>query len=168
MVQSGLKWDAGNNRRFALNTGVGQMFFGQYEHNIDDKGRITIPSQYRDLLDTGAYITRGYEDNLIIMRTEDFDSLYHKIRGLSITNEDARDLARLIFANAALVEIDKSGRVLIPGFLRSVINLDKSIRLVGIGPYFEIWSSEDWEKKQTKFNDGEERARKYESLDITF
>ena len=168
MVQSGLKWDAGHIRRFGLIAGVGQMFFGQYEHNIDDKGRITIPSQYRDLLDTGAYITRGFENNLMIMPTEDFDSLYHKIRGLSITNEDARDLARLIFANAALVEIDKSGRVLIPQFLRSAINLEKSIMLVGIGPYFEIWSSDNWEKKQIKFNDGEERARKYESLDITF
>ena len=168
MDQSGLKWDAGLIRRFGLYPGVGQMFFGQYEHNIDDKGRITIPSQYRELLDTGAYITRGFENNLIIMRTEDFNSLYHKMRGLSITKEDTRDLARLIFANAALVDIDKSGRILLPQFLRSAINLDKSIMLVGIGPYFEIWSTENWEKKQARYDDGEERARKYESLDITF
>ena len=168
MDQSGLKWDAGLIRRFALNPGVGQMFFGQFEHNIDDKGRITIPSQYRGLLDTGAYITRGFENNLIIMRTEDFNSLYHKMRGLSITKEETRDLARLIFANATLVDLDKSGRVLIPQFLRTAVNLDKEIVLVGIGPYFEIWSKENWDEKQSVYDDGDERARKFESLDITF
>ena len=168
MDQSGLKWDAGHIRRFGLNPGIGQMFFGQFEHNIDEKGRITIPSQYRDLLDTGAYITRGFEDNLIIMRIEDFNSLYHKMKGLSITKEETRDLDRLIFANAAMVEIDKSGRILIPPYLRPIINPENSIMLVGIGQYFEIWSIENWKKKQAVFEDGKERARKYESLDITF
>lgn len=168
MDQSGLKWDAGFRRRFSLYPKVGQMFFGQYEHSIDEKGRITIPAQYRDLLDTGAYITRGFDENLMVMRTEEFDSLYHKVRELSITNPNARNLARLMFANAALLEIDKSGRILIPHFLRAAANLDGVITLAGIGPYFEIWSPENWKKKQVVFDDGEERARQFESLDITF
>jgi len=144
------------------------MFFGQFEHNLDEKGRITIPARYRELLDTGAYITRGIDENLMVMRTEEFDSLYHKVRELSITNPNARDLARLIFSNAAMLEIDKSGRILIPQFLRSASKLDKIVKLAGIGPYFEIWSLENWEKKQVVFDNGEERARQYESLNITF
>ncbi len=144
------------------------MFFGQFEHSIDEKGRITIPAQYRDLLDTGAYITHGFDENLIVMRTVEFDLLYHKVRDLSITNPNARDLARLIFANAAMLELDKSGRILIPQFLRNAANLDGVIKMVGIGPYFEIWSSENWEKKQVMFDDGEERARQFESLNMTF
>ena len=144
------------------------MFFGQFKHSVDEKGRITIPAQYRELLDTGAYITRGFDENLIVMRAEEFDSLYHKVRDLSITNQKARDLARLIFANAAMLELDKSGRILIPQFLRDAVNIDGVIKLVGIGPYFEIWSPENWEKKQVVFDDGEERARQFESLNITF
>lgn len=144
------------------------MFFGQFEHSIDEKGRITIPAQYRDLLDTGAYITRGFDENLIVMRTDDFNSLYHKVRDLSITNPKARNLARLIFANAAMLELDKAGRLLIPQFLRDTVNLDGNIKLVGIGPYFEIWSPDNWKKKQVMFDDGEERARHFDSLNITF
>jgi len=144
------------------------MFFGQFEHSIDEKGRITIPAQYRNLFDTCAYITRGFDENLIVMRIEEFDSLYHKVRDLSITNPNARNLSRLIFANAAMLELDKAGRILIPEFLRDAANLDGVIKLVGIGPYFEIWSSENWEKKQVMFDDGEDRARQFESLNITF
>ena len=129
MDQSGLKWDAGFIRRFRFYPGIGQMFFGQFEHSIDEKGRITIPSQYRDLLDT---------------------------------------LSRLIFANAAMLELDKAGRILIPQFLRNKAHLDGNIKLVGIGPYFEIWSPEIWEKNQVIFDDGEERARQFDSLNISF
>ena len=155
-------------RRFGLYPRVGQMFFGQYEHNIDEKGRITIPAQYRDMLYSGAYITRGFDNNLIIYRTEDFDSLYHKIKGLSITKPKARKLARQIFANAALLELDKSGRILIPQFLRDAAKLKKAITIVGIGPYFEIWSAENWSTQTAEFENDEERANYYEDLEITF
>lgn len=144
------------------------MFFGQFDHNLDEKGRITIPSRYRDLLDNGAYITRGFDENLIVMRKEDFNSIYHKVRDLSITNPDARNLSRLLFSNADMLELDKAGRILIPQFLRNLANLDKGIKLVGIGPYFEIWSPEIWEQKQKIFEDGEERARQFDNLNITF
>ncbi|MCD6576465.1 MAG: division/cell wall cluster transcriptional repressor MraZ [Anaerolineaceae bacterium] len=168
MDQSGLKWDAGYNRRPGLYPKVGQMFFGQFEHSIDEKGRITIPAQYRNLFDTGTYITRGFDENLMIMRTEEFNSLYQKVRALSITNPTARNLARLIFANAAMLELDKAGRILIPRFLREAAKLNRLIKLVGIGPYLEIWSLENWGKKQVMFDDGEERTRQFESLNITF
>ena len=67
-----------------------------------------------------------------------------------------------------MLELDKSGRLLIPQFLRFAAHLDGAIKLIGIGPYIEIWSPENWEKKQVIFDDGDERARRFEDLNITF
>ena len=168
MEQCGRKWDAGLIRRFVLYPRVGQMFFGRYDHNLDEKGRVTIPAQYRDMLSSGAYITRGFDNNLIIYRAEDFDSLYHKIKGLSITKPKARKLARQIFANAAMLELDKAGRLLIPQFLRDAAKLNKAITIVGIGPYLEIWSAEKWSTQTEELENDEERENYYEDLEITF
>ncbi len=144
------------------------MFFGQYDHNIDEKGRFTIPSRYRDLLDGNAYITLGFEDNLMVMRTEDYDQLYHKSKQLSITNEQGRKLARTLFGHAELLEIDKNGRILIPQFLRTKINLGSSVKVIGVGSYFEIWPSDQWSMQQEEYSDGESRAKMFEDLELTF
>lgn len=143
------------------------MFFGQFDHNIDDKGRLTIPARYRDLLENGAYITLGFDDNLMVMRSEEFNKLYHNIEEMSLTNSKARDLARMLFGSADMLEFDKNGRVLIPQFLRIEAKLESSVKLVGIGPYFEIWTPESWSKKQGMIVDGESRAKMFEELDLT-
>ena len=143
------------------------MFFGQFDHNLDEKGRLTIPAQYRDLLENGAYITLGFEDNLMVMRSEEFNKLYHKIQGMSMTNPKARLLARMLFGSAAMVEFDKNGRILIPQFLRNAVKLDISVKLVGIGPYFEIWTLDLWNLKHEMIEDGETRAKMFEDLDLT-
>lgn len=144
------------------------MFFGQFDHNLDDKGRLTIPSQYRDLLEVRAYITQGFDDNLMVIQGEEFDSLYHKIKLMNVADSHARDLSRLLFGNAVKLEMDKAGRVLIPPFLREAANLTTSVKLVGMGPYFEIWSMENWGAKAAIMNDGAERADRFKDLDLTF
>ena len=144
------------------------MFFGQYDHSIDDKGRLTIPALYRDLLEKGAYITHGFDENLMVIRVDDFDSLYHKIKQMSITDPDARDLARTIFGSAALLEMDKAGRILIPQFLREKTKLNGVVKLVGLGTIFEIWSLENWSEKEKVIDDVKERADKFRELDLTF
>lgn len=143
------------------------MFFGEYDHSLDDKGRLTIPARYRDQLENGAYITLGFDDNLMVMRSEDFDKLYHKVEGMSITNINARKLSRSVFGRAVLLEFDRSGRVLLPQFLRNLVKIDSAVKLVGIGQYFEIWSPEIWSKTQGDIEDGEERARMFEEFDLT-
>lgn len=144
------------------------MFFGQFDHSIDDKGRLTIPALYRDLLDKGAYITRGFDENLMVIRVEDFESLYHKIKAMNITDPRARNLARMLFGSAAMLELDKAGRILIPQFLREAVKLDSAVKLIGLGTYFEIWSPENWSGKEEIINDGEERASQFRDLDLTF
>ncbi len=144
------------------------MFFGQFDHNLDDKGRLTIPSQYRDLLEIRAFITQGFDDNLMVIQGEEFDSLYHKIKEMNVADSHARDLSRMLFGNAVKLEMDKAGRVLIPPFLREAANLTTAVKLVGMGPYFEIWSIENWSTKAAIMNDGAERADRFKDLDLTF
>lgn len=144
------------------------MFFGQYDHSLDDKGRLTIPARYRDLLEGGAYITLGFDTNLMVMRTVEFDQLYHKLKSLSVTNRKARTLMRMLFGSAALLEMDKAGRILIPQFLRESIHLNSQVKMVGIGPYFELWAPELWGEENKMITDGESRSEMFEDLDITF
>lgn len=144
------------------------MFFGQFDHSIDEKGRLTVPARYRELLDGGAYITLGFEDNLMVMRSEEFEKLQQKIKLMSITNTKARQLARLIFGNAAMLEIDNNGRILIPQFLREVSKLNSSVKVVGIGTHFELWNPDFWNKKQEIILDGSIREGLFEDLELSF
>ena len=120
------------------------MFFGQYEHSIDEKGRMTIPARYRELMADGAYITQGFDQNLMVLTLPVFEQIVQRINETSITDPLARQLKRLIFANADQVVLDKAGRILLPTFLRDSAHLGNSIVVVGNGAYFEIWSQERW------------------------
>ena len=142
------------------------MFVGQYEHSIDDKGRLTIPSGYRDLLSSGAYISLGFEDNLMIWRAETFTSLYHKVEEKPYSDQTARNFGRFMFANAVYVEMDKAGRILIPQYLRDAANLDGLVKLAGSGRYIEVWPPEIFEKNQEIFKDGRKRAEYFQDLGV--
>lgn len=142
------------------------MFTGQYEHNIDDKGRLTIPVGYRDLLASGAYVSIGIENNLIIWSVETFTSLYHKLEEKKLNDATAREFGRFMFTNAFHVEMDKTGRILIPQYLRELAGLDGSVKLAGSGKYIEIWTIENFEKRQSKFMDADQRAEYFRDFDV--
>ena len=144
------------------------MFFGQYDHSIDDKGRLTIPAQYRDQLANGAYITRGLDENLMVIPANEFESLYHKIKAMNIVDGHSRNLARLIFGNASMLELDKAGRVLIPAYQREAAHINSSVKLVGMGPFIDVWSPDFWKEKEELLNDGNERANMFKDLNLTF
>jgi MraZ protein len=143
------------------------MFLGQYGHNIDDKGRLTIPARFREQIEAGgAYITRGFEDNLMVFTAAHFAKVSDRINEMRLTDLAARQLKRLIFANAVGVEFDKSGRILIPSFLREPANLVSGAVVVGQGNYFEIWSPESWEKQNALLDDPEANAQRFAALDL--
>lgn len=142
------------------------MFLGQFEHTIDEKGRLIIPARYRELLATSAYITRGFDRNLIVLTGPHFQRIYQNLNGMSITDSAARDLRRLIFSNAVAVEFDKAGRILIPQFLRDAADLTGATLLVGMGEYFEVWSAENWSKKASLLQDDETNAQRFSALDL--
>src|SRR5512137_3022968 len=142
------------------------MFLGQFEHTIDEKGRLIIPARYRELLAGGAFITRGFDRNLIVLTTPHFQRIYQNVNGMSMTDSAARDLRRLIFSNAVSVEFDKAGRILIPQFLRDTAELTDASLLIGMGEYFEVWSAENWHKQETRLQDDETNAQRFSALDL--
>jgi len=158
---------APGNRRSAVNGVLELMFLGQYEHTIDSKGRMTIPVKFREMLIDGAFITAGFENNLMVLTADVFNRLYERINAMSITSQDARSLRRLMFSQAVQVEVDKAGRILLPQYLRDRIKLDSQAIVIGTGGFFEIWNPEDWKPEAEELFNGETNAKRYETLDLS-
>lgn len=144
------------------------MFLGQYEHSIDEKGRLTIPSRYREeFADNSLVLTTGFEESLIVLTPELFLIFANQVRSKPITNPTSRQFRRVFFANAQEIEIDKTGRILLPAFLRNSAKLNDSAVLVGNGEYFELWSPEKWRAQLEILNDSEADEQRFSALDLT-
>jgi MraZ protein len=144
------------------------MFLGQYQHSIDSKGRLTIPARFREVLAAeGAYVTQGFDHNLMVLTIPLFEKLSKRVNSLSLTDPLARQLRRKIFSNAELVEVDRAGRVLIPQFLREAVGLDGEAIVVGSGNYFEIWSPEGWSGETNQMIEAESDAQRFMDLDLS-
>lgn len=128
------------------------MFMSQYNHTIDTKGRLIIPSKFRDKLGDEFVVTKGMDGCLFVYANEDWNAFEQKLTALPLINKDARSFARFFLAGAATVEVDKQGRILIPSNLREFAGLDKDVVLVGVGSRIEIWSNEAWVDMNTDDN----------------
>jgi MraZ protein len=154
-------------RRSAINGEVEQMFLGQYQHNVDSKGRLTIPVRYREMLVDGAYITQGFERNLMVMTVSAFETITQRVKQMSITDPRARLLRRLFYSSGERVDVDKAGRILIPQFLRNTAGLNGEAVVAGVGDYFEIWSPAAWADQATILEDADSNAERFIAFDIT-
>lgn len=144
------------------------FFLGQYHHTIDDKGRLTIPARYRDVLAAnGACVMQGFDHNLMVWTASAYDHISQRVNRLSITDPSARMLKRLIFSTADRVEVDKAGRILIPQFLREFAELESEAVLIGNGDYFEIWSPAVWSSQELQLQDAEGNQQRFQSLALT-
>ena len=144
------------------------MFLGQYHHNLDDKGRLTIPARFRDLLAAeGAYVVQGFDSNLMVLPAPAFESISHRVSRMSMTDPTARLLKRLIFSTADRVDVDKAGRILVPQFLRQSASLEGDVVIVGAGSYFEIWSSDAWAGQMAQLQDVESNAQRFMTLELS-
>ena len=121
------------------------MFMSEYNHTIDAKGRLIIPSKFRDQLGEEFVVTKGMDGCLFVYANEDWTAFEQKLTSLPLINKEARKFARFFLAGAAQVELDKQGRILLPSNLREFAALEKDIVLVGVGTRIEIWSKEAWE-----------------------
>jgi MraZ protein len=154
-------------RRSGVKCEVEQMFLGQYRHSIDNKGRLTIPSRFRELLMAeGAFVSQGFERYLMVRTVPAFEELSKKVEALSQTVQNARLLKRLIFSTAEKVEVDKAGRILIPEFLRNAAGLQNETIIVGAGDYFEIWAPEIWATQEAELQDADANAERFALLDL--
>ena len=121
------------------------MFMSEYNHTIDAKGRLIIPSKFREALGDEFVISKGMDGCLYVYANEDWNAFEQKLTSLPVTNKSARQFARFFLAGAASVEVDKQGRILVPGNLREFAKLDKDVVLVGVGSRIEIWSKDQYD-----------------------
>ena len=154
-------------RRSAIIGDLELMFLGTYEHTLDTKGRMTIPVKYRELISDGAYITKGFDQNLMVLTEEVFQRLFDRVTNMNMTDSTARELRRLMFANAFSVEVDKAGRILIPQILRTHSSLNSDAIILGNGSYFEIWSPDLWRIQSDKQVSSEANNERYATLDLS-
>lgn len=121
------------------------MFIGEYHHTIDEKGRIIIPSKFRDELGDSFIITRGIENCLFVYSMDNWNKICDKLNSLPFTKKDARVFNRFFMSGATSVELDKQGRVNISSPLIQYANISKDCVIIGTGDRLEIWSQEDWD-----------------------
>ena len=120
------------------------MFMGRYNHTIDPKGRLSIPSKYREILGDEFVVSKGMDGCLFVYADEDWKAFEAKLASLPLVNEDARQFARFFLSGAQYVTVDKQGRILVPQDLREFAGLEKDVVLAGTGGRIEIWSLEQW------------------------
>ncbi len=121
------------------------MFMGEFDHTVDAKGRIIVPSKFRDDLGDEFVITLGLDGCLFAYPNSEWQAFVEKLKTLPGT-KDARQLQRYFMAGAAACQTDKQGRILIPARLRDNAALDKDIVFVGVLNKIEIWNKTRWEK----------------------
>lgn len=122
------------------------MFIGEYQHSLDGKGRLIIPSKFRDYLGLEFVMTKGLDNCLFVYPKSEWNVLENKLKTLPLTNKDARAFIRFFFAGATECTLDKQGRVLIPSNLREHSMLGKEAVIIGVATRMEIWSKEEWKK----------------------
>src|SRR3989344_7344428 len=126
------------------------MFLGEYNHNLDVKGRMAIPAKFRAKLNAGAIITKGLEHCLFIFDLKDWETLAQKWIAWPIAQANARAFSRLMLAGAMDVELDGQGRILIPDYLRKYADLKKQVVVAGLYNRIEIWDNDAWKQYKPK------------------
>lgn len=142
------------------------MFLGEYNHSIDEKGRLAIPVKFRNELFNGAVVTRGLDECLFLYTKSEWEIIAQKIAKLPVSQKNTRAYSRLMLAGAMEVELDKQGRIILPEYLRKYSGLNKKVVMAGLYNRIEIWDEEKWEsyKKETEKQSDEIAERIGESL----
>lgn len=126
------------------------MFYGEYEHTIDRKGRIIIPSKFREVFKEHYvekfYITRGLDKCLFVFTEEEWRLQEQKFKSMSFTKAQARQFNRLYFSGAIDVTCDRQGRVLVPQYLKDYAGIKRDVVIVGVSNRIEIWARDGWKK----------------------
>jgi MraZ protein len=120
------------------------MFWGEYSHQLDEKGRLIIPARYRPDLKGGAILTRGLDRNLVIYPQDAWQVLSERVNTMPITHPAARALRRLLFSGAVEISLDRHGRMLIPGYLRAYASLESEVLIAGMETFLELWEPTSW------------------------
>lgn len=145
-----------------------RMFLGEYNHSLDTKGRVIVPSKFRDDLGEKCVITKGLDGCLFVYPMAQWAELFEKLQQLPLTKRDVRAFVRTFLAGASEVECDKQGRIAIPQNLQQYAALDKGVMIIGVADRLELWAETRWNDYQ---EDGEasfeQLAELMDAFDVT-
>ncbi len=124
------------------------MFLGRFDNKLDDKGRLAMPAKFRARLAEGFVVTRGFEPCLTVYPMSEWKKLTEALNRFPVTDQKARIIRRVLFAQACDTELDKQGRILIPEYLREAAGLTSEVVVAGMDTYIEIWDKSRWEEME--------------------
>lgn len=140
------------------------MFFGYYEHSLDEKGRLVIPSKMREEAGCRLYIMKGYDGALSIFKASAFEKMVEEAQNVPFTKRNSRKYLRIQLGSACEMEVDKQGRIQIPSQLLARYNITKEVVILGVGDHIEVWSKETYsEYEKSAEEDFEEIAENLET-----
>ena len=120
------------------------VFLGEFQHSVDQKGRLAIPAKFREELADGAVVTRGLDKCLVIYPRIEWEGLAEKVSRLPQTQPNVRTLSRLLFSGAVDLSLDSQGRTILPQYLREYAGITANVAVIGLFQRVEVWSLEDW------------------------
>lgn len=126
------------------------MFIGEYQHTVDEKGRLAMPVKFRSVLSKGAVVTRGLDNCLFVYSKQEWKKLAEKLAALPFSQSNSRAFARLMLAGAMDIEFDKQGRAVLPEYLRTYAKIGKNAVVAGLYNRLEIWDKATWEQYKSK------------------
>ena len=125
------------------------MFYGEYEHTVDEKNRVTLPARFRHALANGVVLARGIENNIDVFPNDSWSSSVARVAELDSFTREAREMKRHVFAGAVVSELDRQGRVLVPPRLAEHARLGKEVVVAGVHDHLEIWDRAEWAARQS-------------------
>ena len=125
------------------------MFLGEFQHTVDQKGRLAIPAKFREELADGAVVTRGLDKCLVIYPRIEWETLADKVSRLPQTQPNVRTLSRLLFSGAVDLSLDGQGRTILPQYLREYAGITANVAVIGLYQRIEVWCLEDWNSVKT-------------------
>lgn len=139
------------------------MFFGSFEHTLDDKNRLLIPSRLRGQVGSKLFIMKGYEGSLSIYPEAEFEKYLTKLESLPFESKISRDIERISLSSVFELEVDKANRIQIPTALINKYGITKDVVVVGVLNHIEVWSLEKW-NAYLKDNEAEFESKSEELL----
>ena len=137
------------------------MFYGEFEHSIDRKGRLIIPSKFREVFKENYverfFVTRGLDTCLFVFAEDEWKKQESRFRSLPFTSAEARNFNRLYFSGACEVTCDRQGRILVPPYLKEFARIKNDVMVVGVSSRMEIWSKELWREFYSSTKDSFEK-----------
>jgi MraZ protein len=120
------------------------MLLGEYQHSLDEKGRLIIPAKFREDLGENFVITRGLDNCLFAYPLSQWKTIEEKVKELPTSQAETRAFVRMFFSGAVEAELDKQGRIVIPQQLREHARIDRDVFVIGVSTKVEIWAKEVW------------------------